>query len=283
MLRQIAFWIMGVGVLLTGVRCQVDPPSGPEEALRPTKNHRPEHTPSKGETPENVLSYPIEFTPGKEHVYLARKNGQLLAGEVPLVVGQKIERDQFLFHIDKTALFQQLKQLKTALKTRLNRSATPPGLFAEKWYVFADSISVQDLLPPPPSITTDAEREWLERLNISSLLQEVIHRERELQQFYQLATEKGTIHKVFRTAGTPVTAGDSILSVQISAGKYGFQSPHKIRSGTPIVARDKTGKHRTQLQWKLSKNEGNYFRYTLRMPSNSSVNYTQVEVRISGE
>lgn len=217
---------------------------------------------------ENESTFlPIKIKPAQYDFYVSPKTGELLLGDFPFQVGQKVTKDQLLFHIDKSLLFQKIKKIKSELKSKLTQFDYPNEIVTLKWKTYGQQLSTQDLFPEIPKIRSQEEKNALEKDEILELLRQGIDAENEIQSYYQLVKKSGTISKIFQQPGSMIQLKDSILSIEVSPTILSFQSSTPIKKTTLLTIYDKKKLPIQKVHWITEKKTNNEYTYTLPLTS----------------
>ncbi|WP_027002032.1 efflux RND transporter periplasmic adaptor subunit [Hugenholtzia roseola] len=146
---------------------------------------------------------------------VAEVSGRLLAGSIPLQVGQKVRAGQLLFSINKQEALLSLQAQKSNfirdialmlpdLKIDYNESF-------EAWQSYFQNLSVEKPLPEPPQAKNNKEKTFIAAKGINSSYYNIKSQEAQLEKYAVAAPFDAIISEVYMQAGSSANPGAKVV------------------------------------------------------------------------
>ncbi|MCE3296230.1 MAG: hypothetical protein K0R65_1944 [Crocinitomicaceae bacterium] len=167
------------------------------------------------EIPENK-SYTFILKPIQTAAVLFEASG-MLENTKTWNPGDRFSKNEVLFQLDNSALFNEISSQKSDLRSRLENlyqqfaRETPEA--ASKWIAYGNAVTETDLLPPLPENISAKERALINTAGIVPLSLQIAQKEQEMFSYFYLAPFNGQVQKVLVPPGNKVKSRQTVALI----------------------------------------------------------------------
>lgn len=170
------------------------------------------------------------YVPVKETQVRFKVSGVLESLPNSPKVGSRVKKNDLLFQLNNSALFDRIylekKALKAELEKRLPQIQQAFPSESNKWTSYLNAITLNDLLPECPEFRSAAEEQLLASFEITSKIGNIQKLEDQVFDYFYLSPCSGIVSSLLKKAGSRVSKGETIACIaDPKAGKVRFSCP----------------------------------------------------------